>query len=431
MSQLEIRPLRRLDAEFSVPGDKSISHRGIMLGGLASGPTRLRGFLPGEDCLSTLHALQALGCRVDRVAPNEVVLEGRGGKLLAPAEPLDCGNSGTTMRLLSGVVAGQPFTTRLFGDASLSRRPMGRIAEPLRQFGAEIICESNGDRPPLTIRGTQLKAIDFASKVASAQVKSCVLLAALQAEGKSTFREPVLSRDHTERLLPAFGASFRKDQQTLILHGPQRLEGTELDVPGDFSSAAFWLVLAAGLPGSRLTLRNVGLNPTRTALISALLRMGAGIVEKVEHPTPEPMGTIVVQGGGRLKATTVSGSEIPNLIDEIPILAVAAALAEGVTEIKDATELRHKESDRLAVITRNLRLFGVPVEERPDGLAIEGGRTLVGAEVESDGDHRIAMSAAILGLLAKGKTLVKDTACIETSYPGFARQIALLQEVGR
>jgi len=431
MSQLEIRPLRRLDAEFFVPGDKSISHRGIMLGGLASGPTRLRGFLPGEDCLSTLHALQALGCRVDRVAPNEVVLEGRGGKLLAPAEPLDCGNSGTTMRLLSGVVAGQPFTTRLFGDASLSRRPMGRIAEPLRQFGAEIICESNGDRPPLTIRGTQLKAVDFASKVASAQVKSCVLLAALQAEGKSTFREPVLSRDHTERLLPAFGASFRKDQQTLILHGPQRLEGTELDVPGDFSSAAFWLVLAAGLPGSRLTLRNVGLNPTRTALISALLRMGAGIVEKVEHPTPEPMGTIVVQGGDRLKATTVAGAEIPNLIDEIPVLAVAAALAEGVTEIKDAAELRHKESDRLAVITRNLRLFGVPVEERPDGLAIEGGRTLVGAEVESDGDHRIAMSAAILGLLAKGKTLVKDTACIETSYPGFARQIALLQEVGR
>lgn len=431
MSQLEIRPLRRLDAEFSVPGDKSISHRGIMLGGMAAGSTRLRGFLPGEDCLSTLHALQALGCRVDRVAPNEVVIEGRGGKLLAPAEPLDCGNSGTTMRLLSGVVAGQPFTTRLFGDASLSRRPMGRIAEPLRLFGAEIICESNGDRPPLTIRGTQLKAVDFASKVASAQVKSCVLLAALQAEGKSTFREPVLSRDHTERLLPAFGASFRKDQQTLILHGPQRLEGTELDVPGDFSSAAFWIVLAAGLPGSRLTLRHVGLNPTRTALISALLRMGAGIVEKVEHPTPEPMGTIVVQGGGRLKATTVSGSEIPNLIDEIPILAVAAALAEGVTEIKDATELRHKESDRLAVITRNLRLFGVPVEERPDGLAIEGGRTLVGAEVESDGDHRIAMSAAILGLLAKGKTLVKDTACIETSYPGFARQIALLQEVGR
>lgn len=431
MSQLEIRPLRRLDAEFSVPGDKSISHRGIMLGGMAAGSTRLRGFLPGEDCLSTLHALQALGCRVDRVAPNEVVIEGRGGKLLAPAEPLDCGNSGTTMRLLSGVVAGQPFTTRLFGDASLSRRPMGRIAEPLRLFGAEIICESNGDRPPLTIRGTQLKAVDFASKVASAQVKSCVLLAALQAEGKSTFREPVLSRDHTERLLPAFGASFRKDQQTLILHGPQRLEGTELDVPGDFSSAAFWIVLAAGLPGSRLTLRHVGLNPTRTALISALLRMGAGIVEKVEHPTPEPMGTIVVQGGGRLKATTVSGSEIPNLIDEIPILAVAAALAEGVTEIKDAAELRHKESDRLAVITRNLRLFGVPVEERPDGLAIEGGRTLVGAEVESDGDHRIAMSAAILGLLAKGKTLVKDTACIETSYPSFARQIALLQEVGR
>lgn len=431
MSNLEIRPIRRLDAEFSVPGDKSISHRGIMLGGLAAGTTRLRGFLPGEDCLSTLHALQALGCRVDRVAPDEVLIEGRGAKLLAPAEPIDCGNSGTTMRLLSGVVAGFPFTTRLFGDASLTRRPMGRIAEPLRLFGAEILCEGSGDRPPLTIRGTQLRAIDFTSKVASAQVKSCILLAALQASGKTTFREPILSRDHTERLLPAFGASFRTEKQTLILHGPQRLEGTELDVPGDFSSAAFWMVLAAGLPGARLTLRRVGLNPTRTALISALLRMGAGLVEMVEQPSPEPMGTISVQGGSPLKPTTVSGKEIPNLIDEIPILAVAAALAKGTTEIRDATELRHKESDRLAVITKNLRLFGVPVEERPDGLLIEGGCSLVGAEVESHGDHRIAMSAAILGLLAKGRTLVRDTACIETSYPGFAKQIGLLQEAGR
>jgi 3-phosphoshikimate 1-carboxyvinyltransferase len=431
MSNLEIRPIRRLDAEFSVPGDKSISHRGIMLGGLAAGTTRLRGFLPGEDCLSTLHALQALGCRVDRVAPDEVLIEGRGAKLLAPAEPIDCGNSGTTMRLLSGVVAGFPFTTRLFGDASLTRRPMGRIAEPLRQFGAEILCEGSGDRPPLTIRGTQLRAIDFTSKVASAQVKSCILLAALQASGKTTFREPILSRDHTERLLPAFGASFRTEKQTLILHGPQRLEGTELDVPGDFSSAAFWMVLAAGLPGARLTLRRVGLNPTRTALISALLRMGAGLVEMVEQPTPEPMGSISIQGGSPLKPTTVSGKEIPNLIDEIPILAVAAALAKGTTEIRDAAELRHKESDRLAVVTKNLRLFGVPVEERPDGLLIEGGCSLVGAEVESHGDHRIAMSAAILGLLAKGRTLVKDTACIETSYPGFAKQIGLLQEAGR
>lgn len=431
MTNLEIRPIRRLDAEFSVPGDKSISHRGIMLGGLAAGTTRLRGFLPGEDCLSTLHALQALGCRVDRVAPDEVLIEGRGAKLLAPAEPIDCGNSGTTMRLLSGVVAGFPFTTRLFGDASLTRRPMGRIAEPLRQFGAEILCEGSGDRPPLTIRGTQLRAIDFTSKVASAQVKSCILLAALHASGKTTFREPILSRDHTERLLPAFGASFRTEKQTLILHGPQRLEGTELDVPGDFSSAAFWMVLAAGLPGARLTLRRVGLNPTRTALISALLRMGAGLVEMVEQPTPEPMGTISVQGGSPLKPTTVSGKEIPNLIDEIPILAVAAALAKGTTEIRDAAELRHKESDRLAVVTKNLRLFGVPVEERPDGLLIEGGCSLVGAEVESHGDHRIAMSAAILGLLAKGRTLVKDTACIETSYPGFAKQIGLLQEAGR
>ncbi|NDB94886.1 MAG: 3-phosphoshikimate 1-carboxyvinyltransferase [Verrucomicrobia bacterium] len=431
MTNLEIRPIRRLDAEFSVPGDKSISHRGIMLGGLAAGTTRLRGFLPGEDCLSTLHALQALGCRVDRVAPDEVLIEGRGAKLLAPAEPIDCGNSGTTMRLLSGVVAGFPFTTRLFGDASLTRRPMGRIAEPLRQFGAEILCEGSGDRPPLTIRGTQLRAIDFTSKVASAQVKSCILLAALHASGKTTFREPILSRDHTERLLPAFGASFRTEKRTLILHGPQRLEGTELDVPGDFSSAAFWMVLAAGLPGARLTLRRVGLNPTRTALISALLRMGAGLVEMVEQPTPEPMGTISVQGGSPLKPTTVSGKEIPNLIDEIPILAVAAALAKGTTEIRDAAELRHKESDRLAVVTKNLRLFGVPVEERPDGLLIEGGCSLVGAEVESHGDHRIAMSAAILGLLAKGRTLVKDTACIETSYPGFAKQIGLLQEAGR
>ncbi|HBZ84363.1 MAG TPA: 3-phosphoshikimate 1-carboxyvinyltransferase [Verrucomicrobia subdivision 6 bacterium] len=431
MSQIEIRPIRKLEAEFSVPGDKSISHRGIMLGGLAAGTTRLRGFLPGEDCLSTLHALQALGCRIDRVAPDEVLIEGQGGKLLAPAEPIDCGNSGTTMRLLSGVVAGFPFTTRLFGDASLSRRPMGRIAEPLRQFGAEILCEGSGDRPPLSIRGAQLRAIRFTSQVASAQVKSCVLLAALQASGKTTFSEPTLSRDHTERLLPAFGASFRTENRSLILHGPQRLEATELDVPGDFSSAAFWMVLAAGLRGSKLTLRRVGLNPTRTALISALLRMGAGILEKVEQSTPEPLGTITVTGTESLKATSVAGKEIPNLIDEIPIFAVAAALAQGTTEIRDAAELRHKESDRLAVVAKNLRLFGVPVEEKPDGLLIEGRCQLVGAEVESHGDHRIAMSAAILGLFAKGKTVVKDTACIETSYPGFSKQIALIQELGR
>ena len=431
MSQIEIRPIRKLEAEFSVPGDKSISHRGIMLGGLAAGTTRLRGFLPGEDCLSTLHALQALGCRIDRVAPDEVLIEGQGGKLLAPAEPIDCGNSGTTMRLLSGVVAGFPFTTRLFGDASLSRRPMGRIAEPLRQFGAEILCEGSGDRPPLSIRGAQLRAIRFTSQVASAQVKSCVLLAALQASGKTTFSEPTLSRDHTERLLPAFGASFRTENRSLILHGPQRLEATELDVPGDFSSAAFWMVLAAGLRGSKLTLRRVGLNPTRTALISALLRMGASILEKVEQSTPEPLGTITVTGTESLKATSVAGKEIPNLIDEIPIFAVAAALAQGTTEIRDAAELRHKESDRLAVVAKNLRLFGVPVEEKPDGLLIEGRCQLVGAEVESHGDHRIAMSAAILGLFAKGKTVVKDTACIETSYPGFSKQIALIQELGR
>ncbi|NCZ52920.1 MAG: 3-phosphoshikimate 1-carboxyvinyltransferase, partial [Verrucomicrobia bacterium] len=236
---------------------------------------------------------------------------------------------------------------------------------------------------------------------------------------------------HTELLLPAFGASLRLDKKSIILHGPQRLEATELDVPGDFSSAAFWIVLAAGLPGSRLTLRRVGLNPTRTALLSALLRMGAGIMEKVEQSTPEPFGTITIQGNNGLKATTISGKEIPNLIDEIPILATAAAFAKGTTEIRDASELRHKESDRLAVVAQNLRLFGVPVEEKPDGLLIEGGCTLVGAEVESHGDHRIAMSAAILGLLAKGRTLVKDTACIETSYPGFAQQIALLQEVSR
>ena len=431
MSNLEIRPLRRLDAEFSVPGDKSISHRGILLGGLASGTTRLRGFLPGEDCLSTLHALQALGCRIDRVAPDEVLIEGRGGKLLAPAEPIDCGNSGTTMRLLAGLVAGQPFQTRLFGDASLTRRPMARIADPLRKFGAEILCAGSGDRPPLHIKGTQLHATDFTSPIASAQVKSCFLLAALQANGKSIFHEPALSRNHTELLLPAFGASLRLDKKSIILHGPQRLEGTELDVPGDFSSAAFWIVLAAGLPGSRLTLRRVGLNPTRTALLSALLRMGAGIMEKVEQSTPEPFGTITIQGNNGLKATTISGKEIPNLIDEIPILATAAAFAKGTTEIRDASELRHKESDRLAVVAQNLRLFGVPVEEKPDGLLIEGGCTLVGAEVESHGDHRIAMSAAILGLLAKGRTLVKDTDCIETSYPGFAQKIALLQEVSR
>lgn len=443
--RLIVHPIQSLRAQIAVSGDKSISHRAVILGSLASGITRIENFLASHDCLATIHAFQSLGVEIEILDDNKVYIEGSGGRLSPCGEPIDCGNSGTTMRLLSGVLAGHGFRSRLVGDESLHRRPMRRVAEPLGLMGANVRCEGKDGRPPLIIEGsTELQAIDYTTPVPSAQIKSAVLLAGLQSAGVTTVRETERSRDHTERMLRRFGASiscgleYKKAAPqnasekpigfTTSVLGGQRLHGCDLSVPGDFSSAAFWIVAAAAMPDSDVILHHVGFNPTRTGLLNVLSRMGAQFHESVTQSQWEPVGNLTITGGPALHGTTVEGSEIPNVIDEIPILAVAAALAGGVTTIRDAAELRVKESDRLSTVAEMLRAFGVPVEEYPDGLSIIGGAPLRGATVHSHGDHRIAMSAAILGLFAEGRTVVEDVDCIQTSYPTFTRHLASVLE---
>jgi 3-phosphoshikimate 1-carboxyvinyltransferase len=418
MPDWKIEPASGIHAELTVPGDKSISHRAIMLAALSNGRGEVTGFLPSEDCLSTMKAFQQLGIEITRPDDTTVVIEGRRGHFTPPAADIDCGNSGTTMRLLCGILAAQPFRSRLVGDASLSRRPMKRVIDPLTQMGAKITAEGTGGCAPLVIEGGPLKAITYTVPVASAQVKSAVLLAGLFAKGNTKVTEPEQSRDHTERMLAWHLLRPRKTGLTVAVPGGQTLESRDFSVPGDISSAAFWLVAAAAHPGSHLMVRHVGLNPARTGVLAVLIRMGAHVSEIVESSDCEPVGTVEVRGA-RLRATTIGGSEIPNVIDELPILAVAAALAEGRTVIKDARELRVKETDRIAAVARNLRAFGVQVDEREDGMEIEGGTPLHGAEVESFGDHRIAMAFAILALFAEGPSLIQNTDCVNTSYPGF------------
>lgn len=419
MQELSVQPVKKINAVLNVPGDKSISHRAVMLAGFASGTTRVTNFLPSDDCLCSLRAMQALGAQVERLDETTLEITGCNGTFLPPRESIDCGNSGTSIRLLAGLVAGQPFRTHFHGDASLSSRPMKRIVEPLTQMGARVECEGPNFRPPLTVHGGPLTAITYSTPVASAQLKSCILLAGLQAEGKTTVIESSPSRDHTERMLQHFHGSIQRVGLQTSVFGKNGLHAEDIHVPGDFSSAAFWLVAASAFPNGSITLPNVGLNPTRTGLIRVLLRMGALIHETVESTGCEPAGTLIVEKGGHLKPTSVGGDEIPNIIDELPILAIAFALAKGVSEIRDAAELRVKETDRIAAVATNLRKFGVPVEERPDGLIIEGGQPITGATVESFGDHRIAMAFAILGLFAQGTTRVLNTGCVATSYPTF------------
>lgn len=424
MSRFKVHRLRSLHAEFNVPGDKSISHRSIIFGALAEGITRIGNFLPSEDCLATIRAFQALGVEIELVDEHSVYIEGCGGELNPCGEAIDCGNSGTTMRLLSGVLASRPFTSRLIGDESLHRRPMKRVATPLNQMGTTLTCEGSDGRPPLKIEGTfPLKATNYTSPVASAQIKSAFLIAALRAKGVSHFSEPAPSRDHTERMLRRFGASLRKEGNEFELLGQQRMHGCDLVVPGDFSSAAFWMVAGATARDGQVILNRVGLNPTRTGLLSVLSRMGAQIQETVEKTQWEPEGKIVINSGPRLQGTTIEGKEIANVIDEIPILAVAAALADGETHIRDAEELRVKESDRLATVTEMLRAFGVEVEEFDDGITIQGGKRLKPARIRSHGDHRIAMAGAILGLSAGGTSVIEDTDCVATSYPNFSAHL--------
>jgi 3-phosphoshikimate 1-carboxyvinyltransferase len=412
-----IQRAEALQCELEVPGDKSISHRSVIIASLSSGSCVIRGFLPGEDCHSTMEAFRALGVRIERPNPTTLIIHGTGGRFHVPERDIDCGNSGTTMRLLSGILAAQPFTTRLFGDPSLSKRPMGRVMDPLGMMGARITAEGDQGRPPITIDGASLRAIDYISPVASAQVKSAVLLAGLFANGTTSVTESHLSRDHTERMLEYFGVTVRREGLKVSVNGGGLPKPRDFRVPGDVSSAAFWLVAAAASPGAHLRVNKVGLNPSRTGILGVLARMGARVREFEESNFGEPVGSIDVVGT-QLKATRIEGKEIPNVIDEIPILAVAAALAEGTTVISDAAELRVKETDRLAAVASHLKAMGVEVTERPDGLEIRGG-ALRGASLDSRGDHRIAMAFAIAGLFAEGRTTITGTDCVNTSYPGF------------
>ncbi len=430
MATIKVKKLKSIPAEITVPGDKSISHRAAMFAGMADGRTVIEGFLPSEDCMCTVKAMQALGAEVEPLEELEGVglvklaITGNGRKLKAPSAAVDCGNSGTTMRLLSGILAGQPFSTTLIGDESLSRRPMKRIADPLREMGAKL--EGQGDKicAPITITGGDLHAIDYTLPMASAQVKSAVLLAGMFAPGKTTVVEPITTRNHTERIMSHFGVKWLRDKDRISVYGGQTPRATDIVVPGDVSSAAFWMVAAAATPNAQIIIKNVGLNETRTGVISVLLRMGARIENSETSRDGEPRGNVVVHGG-ELNATVIGGTEIPNVIDELPILAVAGALARGNTLIKDARELRVKETDRIAAVAENLRRMGVTVTEFEDGMEIEGGAKLQGANITTYGDHRIAMAFAIAGLYAEGQTVIEGSECISTSYPGFEDDLAL------
>lgn len=422
-----VRPARRLIGAIQVPGDKSISHRAALIGALAGGPTEVSGFLEAEDCLNTLRALAALGVEVTRKAPGEYRIEGVGaGALQEPDRVLDCGNSGTGARLLLGVLAGQAFWSVLTGDDSLRRRPMERVTDPLRQMGATVVGRQEGSRLPLAIRGhPPLRGGHYRLPVASAQVKSALLLAGLHADSPVTVEEPEASRDHTERMLTSFGTRVDRDGCRVTLRPGAELKGQPVQVPGDFSSAAFFLPLGCALPDSELTIRGVGVNPTRTGILGVLREMGADVRLTEQVDGDEPTATLSVSAS-RLHGTRVGGALIPRLIDELPLLAVAAALAEGVTEVRDARELRVKESDRIHALAAELAKLGTRIEERDDGFVIRGGSPLTGARVQSHGDHRVAMALIVAGLLAAGPTVVEDTACIATSYPEFLSTLQTL-----
>jgi 3-phosphoshikimate 1-carboxyvinyltransferase len=418
--EYRVKRAPRIEAEITVPGDKSISHRAAIIAALSNGVCVLRGFLPSDDCMRTVKALRALGIKIEQPEPNLLVVHGNKRLLKPPSGPIDCGNSATTMRLLAGLLAGQPFETRLLGDDSLSRRPMDRVLTPLRQMGARIVAEGPNESPPLRIQGSPLNGIHYHSPVSSAQVKSAVLFAGLFAKGKTTVNEPSASRNHTELLFNYFLVRTVKEEDGgVTVFGDQVPESRDFTIPGDISSAAFWLVAAAAQPGGHLLVRESGLNDTRTALLGVLIRMGAQVREAVEDIEQlEHRGTVEVIGVP-LKGTVIQGKEIPQLIDELPILSVAGALASGTTIIRHAQELRVKETDRIAAIAHNLRIMGAQVIELTDGLEIHGRASLRGARVASFGDHRIAMAFAVAGLFAEGETVVQDVECVRESYPGF------------
>ncbi len=418
-----VYPVSKFGGELRVPGDKSVSQRIAMLAALAKGTSEVHGFLHGEDAISTLGAMCSLGASA-RFEGDVLKIAGTGGKFKEPANPLDMGNSGTGTRLLAGLLAGQNMTVTLTGDASLSRRPMGRIKKPLELMGAQIELTGEKETLPITITGTPLRGIRYELPMASAQVKSCILLAGLFAEGKTTVIEPRPTRDHTEKLFQILGIPLHVDGLEISLNGfgpkgPQ-ITARKLTVPGDFSSAAFWIAAVAARPGAELIVRGVGLNPRRTALLSVLRRMGALIEVEVAEEQGDPIGTVFVRGA-LLHGTEIGGDEIPNLIDELPMLAVTGALAKGATVIRDAEELRVKESDRIAVTAGHLRAFGVEVKEHADGMTVYGLAKLhAPAEpLPSHGDHRITMSMAMLATFANAPVKLEQVECVATSYPDF------------
>jgi 3-phosphoshikimate 1-carboxyvinyltransferase len=419
--EFRVKRVARIDTEITVPGDKSISHRAVIIAALSNGVCTLRGFLPSEDCMRTVDALRALGIRIEQPDPDTLVVHGKKRVLTPPKQEIDCGNSATTMRLLAGLLAGQTFESRLVGDAALSRRPMGRVITPLREMGADIVAEGPEQTPPIRIHGGSLRGVHYASPLPSAQVKGAMLLAGLFARGKTTFEESVPTRNHTELMLNYFLVRIASENDTSVsIFGDQMPESRDFTIPGDISAAAFWLVAAAAQPGGHLLVRNIGLNETRTAALGVLVRMGAQVREAIEEvDQPEPRGIVEVTGAP-LKGTVIQGKEIPQLIDELPILAVAGALASGTTIIRNAHELRVKETDRVAAIAHNLRLMGAQVIEMNDGLEVHGPAPLRGARVASFGDHRIAMAFAVAGLFADGETVVQDADCVRDSYPEFA-----------
>lgn len=416
-------PLR---GELTVPGDKSISHRAVMFGSISEGLTEITDFLQGADCLSTISCFRKMGIEIENTG-ERILVHGRGlHGLTAPSETLDAGNSGTTTRLISGILAGQNFSSRLTGDASIQSRPMNRIIHPLREMGAQISSENENGCAPLLIRGTSLHGIDYRSPVASAQVKSCILLAGLYADRETSVTEPALSRDHTERMLKSFGARVKRTGLTAQIFPEARLIGQKIQIPGDISSAAYFLAAALLVPSSEILLKNVGINPTRDGILQVIKKMGGDLqILNQRTISGEPVADLLVRHSS-LNGTVIEGDLIPTLIDEIPILAVLASFAEGTTVIRNAEELKVKESDRLSIMVEGLLAMGAEVTGTDDGMIIRGGKPLRGTRIDSHKDHRIAMSFAVAGLAADGVTSIPDSGCVAISYPGFYEDLQKL-----
>ncbi|PLS16342.1 3-phosphoshikimate 1-carboxyvinyltransferase [Bacillus sp. M6-12] len=422
--------VKSLQGYIDVPGDKSISHRAVMFGALAEGTTTISHFLPGEDCLSTISCFRQLGVPIERDG-DSVTVTGKGFQgLTEPSELLDVGNSGTTIRLMLGILAGQPFHAVLAGDSSIAKRPMTRVVDPLRLMGADIDGRKNGERTPLSIRGGSLSSIDYRMPVASAQVKSAILLAGLQAEGVTIVREASKTRDHTERMIARFGGEITVNGNEVSVQGKQKLIAANIKVPGDISSAAFFMVAAAIIPDSEVTLINVGLNPTRTGILDVLLAMGADmtVVPDIVEENAEPTGTITVKSS-RLKGVEIGGDLIPRLIDELPVISLLAAHAKGTTVIKDAHELKVKETNRIDTVASELAKLGANITATSDGMIIKGGAQLKGGTVSSHGDHRIGMMLAVAGLASDGEVFLENPEAIAVSYPQFFKHLSSLVQL--